>query len=336
MIVECGAPLPRERRSVFEQRALPQCESDTPGRVRTGLRLLAERLHPRTLTERHADARETRAVTVHPTDDGMCELTAILPLILGDAIHDRLTRQAATLQDLRRQAATRLRSTDGTGASANDELLATDNRTMDQLRADLLADMLLTTQPGADPTRTDDGPGTLGTIRAHVQVVVPVLTLTHGSETPADLAGRAPIDADTARRLAGGSCTGWDRILTHPISGQVLTTDRYQPTPDLRRHLRARDAHCRFPGCRVPAIRSEHDHTIDYTLGGHTRLDNLEGLCQRHHSMKQFTGWKVTQLGNGFLAWTSPLGRTYIDEPPPPTVHFTPDINDNPAHPPPF
>jgi len=41
--------------------------------------------------------------------------------------------------------------------------------------------------------------------------------------------------------------------------------------------------------------------------------------------MKQFTPWKVRQLGDGILQWTSPTGRTYIDEPPIPAVHFTPD-----------
>ena len=93
----------------------------------------------------------------------------------------------------------------------------------------------------------------------------------------------------------------------------------------MRRFLNARDRHCRFPGCRVPAIRCEIDHTIDHHLGGPTDVDNCEGLCQRHHSMKQFTAWKVRQLGSGVLEWTSPLGQTYIDTPPAPTVHFVPD-----------
>ena len=40
--------------------------------------------------------------------------------------------------------------------------------------------------------------------------------------------------------------------------------------------------------------------------------------------MKQFTAWRVRQLGDGVLEWTSPLGRTYIDQPPPLGVHFRP------------
>ncbi|GAA1638477.1 hypothetical protein GCM10009806_04460 [Microbacterium flavum] len=42
-----------------------------------------------------------------------------------------------------------------------------------------------------------------GGIRAHVLVIVPALTLLGADDGPADLVGRSPIDADTARALAG-------------------------------------------------------------------------------------------------------------------------------------
>lgn len=48
-------------------------------------------------------------------------------------------------------------------------------------------------------------------------------------------------------------------------------------------------------------------------------------LCQRHHSMKQFTAWKVRQLEHGVLEWTSPTGRVYLENPPPISVAFTVD-----------
>ncbi|MCC4250549.1 HNH endonuclease, partial [Microbacterium testaceum] len=50
-------------------------------------------------------------------------------------------------------------------------------------------------------------------------------------------------------------------------------------------------------------------------------------LCQRHHSQKQFTRWKVRQLPGGVLEWTSPTGRVYADDPLPytPAVRFLPD-----------
>lgn len=203
---------------------------------------------------------------------------------------------------------------------------------MDQLRADLVADMLLTSAPDADPTRTDDGPGPLGAIRARVQIVVPALTLLGSDNQAADLVGRAPIDPETARELACLTRSPWERILTHPVTGVVLHVDTYQRSAAIDRHLRARDRHCRFPGCRQPAIRCEVDHTIDHALGGKTDVCNLAHLCQRHHSMKQFTAWRVRQLSGGVLEWISPLGRIYIEDPPSLGVHFRPsaDVSDAP------
>lgn len=344
VIVDAGANLPQDRRASFERGALAICETETVGRARARVEILAERQHPTTLTERHATAREGRRVFTTPLPHGMSEIVSVQPAIIADAIYDRLTRQARTLLDLRKQATDRANAARRAGGEpdAGDLLLAGDTRTTDQIRADLLADMLLTTQPGADPTRDDDGPGALGAIRAHVQVVVPVDALTGGDAEVSDLVGSGPLDAQTARVLAGGSCTGWDRILTDPVSGQVVAVDRRSVPPALRRTVHARDRHCRFPGCRVPASRCEIDHVRDWARGGPTHLDNLQCLCQRHHSMKQFTAWRVRQLPGGVIEWTSPLGAIYIDDPPPPVQFMeTPDDpTGNPdgdaAEPPPF
>ena len=331
VIVDTGAVLPPEHRPAFESTALVECASETPGRVRGRLELIAERMHPRTLTERHVDAREHRSVRVVPLADGMSVLNATAPTVVIDAIYDRLTQQARSIIDARSQAALALAAaptiTDA-AASDSDELsapqiIASDTRTMDQLRTDILSDMLLTGDPQADPTRSDDGPGTLGAIRARVQIVVPASALLGSDLEPADLVGRSPIDAGTARELACLTRSPWERIIAHPVTGAVLHVDTYQRTAAIDRFLRARDQHCRFPGCRLPAIRCEVDHTIDHALGGATDHRNLAHLCQRHHSMKQFTAWRVRQLAGGVLEWTSPLGRVYIDEPPSLGVHFT-------------
>ncbi|BAJ76300.1 hypothetical protein MTES_3336 [Microbacterium testaceum StLB037] len=313
-ILEIGAPLPVEVRAEFDALAVATAEGLSPGRLRTCLAVLAETLQPTTITERHQRGRDTRCVRVVTGQDGMSGLVATLPTVLAVGIYDRLTQQARAIIDTR----------------GDTPLTATDERTTAQLRADVLADLLLTAAPDADPTRTDDGPGTLGAIRARVQVVVPALTmLTPQQENtdPAELVGHGPIDADTARALAESTTTPWDRVITHPITGAVLHTDTYHRTTAIDRYLRARDRHCRWPGCTVPAIRSEVDHTLDYALGGPTHIRNLAHLCQRHHTQKQFTRWTVKQLSDGILEWTSPTGRTYRDEPLPysPAVKFLPD-----------
>lgn len=313
-IIDVGSPLPVEAREEFDLLAVATADGLSPGRLRSRLAALAERLQPTTLSERHRRGREARCVRIVSGQDGMSDLVATMPTVLAVGIYDRLTRQARAVIDARDEA------------SEPDS----DERTTAQLRADILADVLLTAAPDADPTRTDDGPGILGGIRARVQVVVPALTLLapeRENSDPAELVGHGPLDADTARALAEATSLPWDRVITHPVSGAVLHTDSYHRTTAIDRFLRARDRRCRWPGCTVPAVRAEVDHTHDYALGGPTDVTNLAHLCQRHHTQKQFTRWRVRQLPGGVLEWTSPTGRTYTDEPLAysPAVRFVPD-----------
>ncbi|KZE90636.1 hypothetical protein AVP41_00155 [Microbacterium sp. TNHR37B] len=150
------------------------------------------------------------------------------------------------------------------------------------------------------------------------------------------LAGRSPIDTDTALRLAG-TAPGWDRVLTHPISGGVLAVDRYRPSEHLRRVLSVRDEHCRFPGCRVPVRRCDIDHTVAREHDGPTDVTNLAHLCRRHHTLKHHSAWRVTQTPGGVLHWTSPLGRDYPDAPARTLVFTTDgDTSGTAPDPPPF
>jgi len=345
VVTDAGAALPEDRVPEFDALAARLAAELSPGRLRSRLAALAEKLNPTTLTERHQRGRETRCVRVVPGVDGMSDLIATLPTVLAVGIYDRLTLQSRALIDARESGG--LRGMSGAAAaglpagSAADPTAvpssglaaaasALDERTTDQLRADILADLLLAAAPVADPTRSGDGPGVLGAIRARVQVVVPALSMLRPDDEnldPAELVGHGPIDAETARSLAASTTVPWDRVITHPISGCVLFTDTYQRSSAIDRHLRARDRRCRWPGCAVPAVRCEVDHTIDWASGGTTRVDNLAHLCQRHHSQKQFTRWKVTQRAGGILEWTSPSGRVYADEPLPyaPAVRFLPD-----------
>lgn len=345
LITEIGASLPPEARADFETIAIAVCEQDTPGRVKSQLEIIAARLHPRTFTERHQEAREWRNVRVIDLGEGMADLIATLPSVLAHAVYDRLTAQGRAIGDARTQArAARAAGTDASPprSSADEpfsraiptEVVASDERTLDQTRADILADLLLTSAPGADPTRSDDGPGTLGAIRARVQVVVPALTALGTDDGPADLVGHSPIDAETVRALLGSTTHPIERILTDPVTGSVIEVDTYERPASLDRYLRARDQRCRFPGCRLPAVRCEVDHNHDHALGGRTRRCNLCHLCQRHHSMKQFTPWRVRQLDGGVIEWTSPLGKVYIDHPPLP-VTFVPAPMERPAPQPP-
>ncbi|MCD2500070.1 HNH endonuclease signature motif containing protein [Microbacterium nymphoidis] len=201
---------------------------------------------------------------------------------------------------------------------------ATDARTADQMRADLLADLLLTSAP----TSVSTG---IGAIRATIAVTIPVLTLAGRGDEGAELDGAVPIDADTARLLAGGEA-GWDRVLTHPVSGAVLGTDRYRPTAEMKRFLAHRDQHCRHPGCRVPVRRTDIDHNRDWAHGGKTDVANLAPLCRRHHTLKTSAGWTIIPRPGGVLEFVTPLGYRYIDTPQPRTVAFSADLSAGRAH----
>ena len=313
-----------ERRAEFEAAAIARCERDTPNRVRSEVEILAERFAERSFTDRHRDAAAERRVRVVPGSTGMSDLIATLPTVIADGILDRLTQQAQIIVDEREPGnAGSAFGADGAGDAASAGDSEPDRRGIDQVRADVFSDLLLAGAPALDPTATGDGQGSLGAIRAQVQVIVPALTLLGVDDGPADLVGRSPIDADTARCLAGNTHS-WARVLTDPVEGTVLAVDRYRTPWPQRRFLRARDQHCRFPGCRRAAIRCEIDHTIDAAKGGPTALWNLAHLCQRHHSMKQFTRWTVRQLPGGVLEWTSPTGRIYREDAPAPPVAFTP------------
>ncbi|AZS45228.1 hypothetical protein BWL13_02827 [Microbacterium oleivorans] len=309
-IVDAGTTLPAEMWAEFEAIAIERCEKETPNRVRGELEILAHRMHPRSFAGRHEEAAAGRCVRLVPGRDGMSDLIATLPTVIAEGIHDRLTQQARAIVDTRDERA------------ASSEVVASDARTTDQVRADLFADLLLAGTPALDDTR-DTSAGPLGAIRARVQVLVPAATLTGSDDGPCDLSGRSPIDPATARVLAGDT-TIWERLFHDPTTGVTVATDSYRVPSGMRRFLQARDQHCRFPGCRVAAIRCEVDHTHDHALGGRTELSNLAHLCQRHHSMKQFTAWRVRQLPGGVLEWTSPLGRIYREDAPTPAVAFTP------------
>lgn len=318
VIVEAGARLDDESRAEYERLVLERRGHLTTGRLRAMAAAIAEDLLPVSLAERHAEARTRRRVDVRDLDDGMAELHLHGPSPLVHGVYDRLTQLGRSIQKAEGDAS-ECAVVEGAPGGGVDQPHRP--RTLDQLRADILCDLALTghaTAPGIDR----DGGAGIDAIHAIVQVTVPVETLIGTRDGGARLAGRSPIDAESARRLAGAASM-WHRVLTDPCSGAVLAVDRRFPTEAQSRFLTARDEHCRFPGCRMPVWRCDVDHTIDHQYGGETVPCNLAHLCRRHHVMKHQTAWQVEQADHGLLIWTSPQGRVYTDEPPP-MVRFVP------------
>ena len=287
-IADHAASLPAETAGSFEAAVLPAARSLTVARFERTARVQRERMHPESIETRHVASVADRSVSVTPGRDGMAWLTAYLPAAEAIAIHNRL-------RDI-----------------AENVTCAAEPRTITQLVADVLVDLLIDGEIVSADGEHNIGRG----IRATVLVSVPVLALLGRESPPATLEGFGPIDAQTARELAA-TAPGFTRILTHPETGAVLSVgrDRYSAPADLRRYLRVRDETCRFPGCGRLAINCDLDHTVEWHTGGPTYHDNLAHLCQGHHHLKHHTRWSVEHLGDGVLQWTSPLGRTYVTNP---------------------
>ncbi|MGI8394167.1 DUF222 domain-containing protein [Leucobacter sp. W1038] len=139
-IVAAGAQLPGGAegatvRAGFEARALELAGELTPGRLRTKLRQVAESLNPVSLDVRHEVAVACRRVWVRELEDGMAEIGAEVSAVLAYGIFDRLTQGARATK----------RAIGATGAADPD----VDVRGMDQLRADIFADLLLTGVTGS-------------------------------------------------------------------------------------------------------------------------------------------------------------------------------------------
>ena len=316
-IVDAGSRLEDDdARGEFERIILPRAEKLTAGQLGSVARKLADDIEPLPLEERHEEAMAERGTSVAPMPDGMAAFTLIGPAVTVYAMHDRATQMARTIYRTKAEG---------------------DVRTLDQIRADVFAEIALAGLPTAELIDQQGGDA-LTKIKATVQVTVPWQSLTGVGDESAFVAGYGPIPAEAARRLAGEAAK-WTRLFTDPDTGCLKTVDTYTPTKAQRRFLIARDEHCRFPGCRQPAVRCEDDHTIPYSHGGPTDVRNLANLCRAHHVLKHNSNWDFRHGPGGVMEVISPTGRI-VKHKPTPVVRFEASAEiaraDFGADPPPF
>jgi hypothetical protein len=226
-----------------------------------------------------------------------------------------------------------------------------DTRTLDQMRADTLIDLILgriTVEasnsqlddpeqsrreaaggaPGLDEPADQGAPiselpehlvlsHTLGAwARPVISVTVPIQTLMGLSDEAGTLSGGTPIPADLARLIASDPASTWYRLLTDPAREAVeLSTRSYAPTAPITREVQARHHTCLYPGCDRPATRCELDHPIPYNRGGTTSSRHLVPLCKRHHKVKHSPGFGLTPLGDGSYRLTTKAGTTHVLRP---------------------
>jgi hypothetical protein len=182
----------------------------------------------------------------------------------------------------------------------------TDFLTLDQLRADALAELAERYLKSTADLQTAHGrPVTLN-------ITLDLPTFLGMDEKPGVLDGYGEIPASIARELAKDA--KWRRFITDPITGNLLDYGRitYEPPQALIDFIVARDRRCRFPGCRQPARVCDIDHAIPWEDGGETSRANLGLLCRRHHRMKTHGGWHLESFSDGSCEWTSPEGKKFF------------------------
>jgi hypothetical protein len=284
-IADATAVLDDAAATRVELRVLDRAGGQTVAQLRASLGRAVLVADPRAAEKRHQRAVIERRVELQWLPDGMAAIYAPLPADAAVTCHLWLTGLAE-----------RAKGPD-------------DDRTLDQRRADALADLA---QRGLEQ---DDVPRRHGR-RVRVQVAVAATTLLGLDNDPAELSGYGPITADIARELAGDAT--WQRILTDPRSGAVLDVGRttYRPPQAMADYVIARDKTCRGPGCRIPSDRCELDHTVPYPIG-RTAVHNLGCGCKHCHRMKHQAGWQLEQLPDATFVWIAPTGHRYVVAPEP-------------------
>jgi hypothetical protein len=274
-------PMTPEQAGEVERRVLARGGRSSRSGFRRAARRAADRVDPDAAAERARLRLENRHMWKGRCADGASDVGGTLPTEVADAIWRRVTSLALHAR------------------------LPEDLRTLEQVRADVYAALLLGANTG-DLARNEGR-----TVPVEVLVTVAATTLAGLDDEPGHVAGHGSIPADVARRLAEHA--HWRRVLYDPVDGTLLDVGRRRhPTDALRRFVKTRDQLCRFPGCPLPAEACDVDHTDRHGDGGATRDGNLGAACRRHHRMKdEDSGWELLQTSPGHFTWTSPVGRTY-------------------------
>jgi hypothetical protein len=97
-----------------------------------------------------------------------------------------------------------------------------------------------------------------------------------------EIPGIGVIGGDVVAGILDRFDTRIARVLLDEHTGVVVetSTTAYLPNRAMRRFVRKRDGHCRFPGCARNAKRCEPDHIVPFNRGGPTAIWNLVSLCK--------------------------------------------------------
>jgi hypothetical protein len=264
-------------RAVVDQILEPAAEWTT-GQIAARLRKLCIEVDPDEAKDRYQFAVDKRHIEMRPTEAGTANIGGYdLPPDQAARVMSRINRIAESLR------------------------VAGEERTMDQLRADVFLDLL----DGGKLAKT----GKKGIVDIHVDLE----TLTRLSEHPGDLAGYGPVVADIARQVAENRQRQQWRYRVTNETGEIIDhgITRRRPTAAQRRYVEVHHTSCVGIGCRAPATASDMDHTQPWAENGPTKTTNLGPNCAHDHYVRHQAGWTYRRAANGDHIWTTRLGHTY-------------------------
>lgn len=268
-------------------KVLPDAPLLTSGQLHGKIRKLCVEVEPEEAKSRYEQALDERKLVQEANTTGTASLH------LTDLAPDRAAEAYAHINNI----ALSLSSPE-------------DERSIDQIRADIAIDLL--TGQMTYQTRSK------GTVDIHVDLT----TLAGLDDNPGELSGYGPVIADIARQVTERQ-TGaeWRYTITDPETGMVIdngiTTKRSANTKQTR-HVHARDRTCISPGCRMPAVNCDLDHSIPWSQTGHTTTGELAPLCRHDHCQRHKHNWTYEPLPGGDYLWTSRLGLKYTTSGRPP------------------
>jgi len=267
-------------------RVIDRAPQLTTGQLRALIRKLCFEVDPAESKSRYEKALEERKVVREATEAGTANLMIL------NAPPDL----AAEASNLINRIALHLKTADET-------------RTLDQLRTDVALDLLSGRAYGPANGK--------GTIDLHVDLT----TLAELNDNPGELAGFGPVIADIARQVTEHQQQAeWRYTVTDTETGMVIDngTTKRRANARQQRHVQARNRTCITPGCRMPAVNCDLDHTKPWAQTRHTKVTELAPLCRHHHYQRHKYGWTYTPIKGGDYLWTSRLGLKYTTSGRPP------------------
>ena len=128
---------------------------------------------------------------------------------------------------------------------------------------------------------------------ANIQVTATIETLKGLAGAAAgEMEFSLPVSAVAVQRMACDCSVTRILLSQESLVMDVGRAKRIVSAP-LKRALKTRDSHCKWPGCDRPASKCDGHHLWSWIEGGPTDLDNLVLLCRRHHRMVHEGGWQL-------------------------------------------